>query len=618
MSHVLFVVMPFAGLEAPQLGVSLLKGQLRSRGIPASIVYLNFPFAEATGYNAYASMKGQSPLAGEWMFGRSLFQRSSSDDEAYFNHVREKCSCSSEFLDSVWQMATIVKPFLAYCLRAVDWERYSIIGFTSTFEQNLACLALAKLVKERFPDKIVVMGGSNCADVMGVQLHKSFPFLDYVFTGEADFSFPELVTRLASGSTGCNDIPGHVRREGTASVAVPQTSLVDAMDSLSYPDFDDYFATLRMSTLRSDFIPILQMETARGCWWGVKHHCTFCGLNPNGMDYRAKNPARAMDELMHLVSRYGTTSVFVVDNIISMDYFRSFLPELKRRNMGIKLFYETKANLTKEQVELFADAGVSAIQPGIESFSANVLNLMRKGISPLQNVQVLKWCRQYGVHPMWNIIYGFPGECEADYQEMCDIAENLSHLMPPVFCVPVCIERFSPYFNFPSDFGIRDLRADSLYRHVYPFDESVLYNIAYSFEGEFEGKDKIDSFAERIKNLIEHWKGDHARSLLEVVSRTQNSMEIQDTRPNRVHAHYRFGAPETAAIDGCERIQTLSQIMQGMRQRLNGSMPTEVWTKDFLRYLTDCRLVLERDGRYLNLILSQPRAAAEPADCAVR
>jgi ribosomal peptide maturation radical SAM protein 1 len=618
MSNVLLVVMPFAGLEAPQLGVSLLKAQLRSRGIPASVAYLNFAFAEVAGDRAYLSMKTMAGLTGEWMFARSMFPRSPFDDEAYARHLLGNRLCTPESFDGVRRMATLVEPFLDYCLRAIDWDRYSIIGFTSTFEQTLPCLALARRIKERFPEKIIVMGGANCADVMGVQLHKSFPFLDYVFTGEADFSFPELVSRLGSGDHGRDDIPGYVRREGTDSVAIPQTDVVDTMDALPYPDFDDYFAAYRLSPLRNSFTPILQMETARGCWWGAKHHCTFCGLNPNGMSYRAKTPPRAMDELLHLVSRYGMTKMFVVDNIISMDYFRTFLPELKRRNMGIKLFYETKANLTKEQVELFSDAGVTAIQPGIESFSAHVLTLMRKGISPLQNVQLLKWCREYGVHPMWNVLYGFPGESAEDYQEMCQIAENLSHLMPPVYCVPVCVERFSPYFNFPADFGIRNLRADSLYRYVYPFDDSVLYNLAYSFECDFDGKEAIDSWSAGIKSLVSRWKDSHAQSRLEVVSRTPDTMVVSDTRSNAVHPLYRFGAREAAVIEACDRALRLPQIVEQVRQMLNGSVPPDAWVGDFMQYLTECRLVVQHDGRYLNLILSQPKAAPQPGDWAVR
>src|SRR5262245_18048868 len=131
MSNVLLVVMPFAGVEAPQLGVSLLKAQLRSRGIPASVAYLNFTFAQAAGYLDYLNMKAQYCLAGEWMFARSLFPRSTADDEAYINHVMDEGSCNPELFDGIRRMASLVEPFLDHCLRSIDWDRYSVIGFTS-------------------------------------------------------------------------------------------------------------------------------------------------------------------------------------------------------------------------------------------------------------------------------------------------------------------------------------------------------------------------------------------------------------------------------------------------------------------------------------------------------
>jgi ribosomal peptide maturation radical SAM protein 1 len=625
MSGVLFVVMPFGPLEFPHIGVSLLKAQLRSRGIPASIAYLNFPFVEAAGYQAYRSMTisipgNQEPLqwryqgydyyglVGEWMFARSLFSHTSEDDENYIRYLLTNGMCVPEMVDGIRRMAALVEPFVDYCVRAIDWDRYSIIGFTSTFQQNLASLALAKRLKERFPDKIIVMGGQNCSEMLGVQLHNSFPFLDYVFTGDADFSFLELVSRLGNGDSRRDDIPGQVRREGSSSVAI-QDAPVHTMDALPYPDFDDYFAAYRISPLHHYFSPALQMETSRGCWWGAKHHCTFCGLNANGMAFRAKSTQRAMDELLHLVSRYGVRKVLLVDNILSMEYFRTFLPELKRRNMGVELYFETKANLNKEQVKLCSDAGVNAIQPGIESLSANVLTLMRKGVSPMQNVQLLKWCREYGVLPCWNVLYGFPGERAADYQEIRQIAENLSHLTPPGCGGDVRVERFSPYFDHAADFGIRNVRAHPSYRYIYPFEDSVLYNLAYFFEFDFDGRENIEGWSAEILALIERWNYVHAQSRLEVVARTPDSMVVCDTRPNAVHPLYRFGAREAAVIDVCDTAHSLPQIVKQVSGMLNGSMPQETWIDDFVRYLTDCRLVLNQGGQYLSLILSQPTPA---------
>jgi len=56
-------------------------------------------------------------------------------------------------------------------------------------------------------------------------------------------------------------------------------------------------------------------------------------------------------------------------------------------------FYEVKANLTRVQVSALRAAGVTRIQPGIESLSDHVLKLIGKGTCGLRNVQLLKWCR---------------------------------------------------------------------------------------------------------------------------------------------------------------------------------------------------------------------------------
>ena len=126
---------------------------------------------------------------------------------------------------------------------------------------------------------------------------------------------------------------------------------------LPTPDYDDYFDALRASTLSNLIRPGLLAESSRGCWWGEKSHCTFCGLNGTGMKYRSKSPERVLTELAELSRRYGVSGIQFVDNILDMSYFRHVLPRLAAAGGRYALFYETKANLKREQVELLADAG---------------------------------------------------------------------------------------------------------------------------------------------------------------------------------------------------------------------------------------------------------------------
>ena len=57
------------------------------------------------------------------------------------------------------EMATRIAPqFLTWALTAFDWSQYKLIGFTSTFDQNVASLTMAKLIKDLYPDVTIVCG----------------------------------------------------------------------------------------------------------------------------------------------------------------------------------------------------------------------------------------------------------------------------------------------------------------------------------------------------------------------------------------------------------------------------------------------------------------------------
>jgi ribosomal peptide maturation radical SAM protein 1 len=601
--------MPFCGIERPQIGVSTLKAHLQNERIPCDIAYLNLRFADAAGYELYdwiTNNYSYEVFAGEWIFARQLFADDEIHYEGYLDEIlRNHGAFPPNIIQRIHRMAMLAGPFLDNCMQQIDWDRYSVIGFTSTFEQNLASLALAKRIKERFPNKIIAMGGGNTAGQMGLQIHQSFPFVDYVFTGEADLSFPELVLRILNRDSRRDDIKGYVRREQSASIDTGSAPLIHNLDSLPYPNYDDFFKQFYESRVSKTLSPTLQIETARGCWWGAKSHCTFCGLNRDEMTFRVKSSDRAMDEMLHLHRRYGPQFISAVDNIISMGYFKTLLPELKRRQLGIRLFYETKANLKREQVKLLYDSGITMIQPGIEAFSSNVLKLMRKGVSPIHNAQLLKWCLEYGVNVRWNLLFGFPGENSKDYKETLDFLQAMTHLPPPDGYGALRLDRFSPYFDYPERFGIRKLRALKPYRYLYPFEDSVLFNLAYFFEYDFDGKEKRDRWFEPVRQHVDQWKEIHGTARLEISLATTSEIVVQDTRPNRIFSEYRFRNPEKSIIEFCDTARTFKEITQFVHSNSNGSSPTEDFMRNFLNYLIRHRLMLREGERYLSLILSQ-------------
>ncbi|MGB5601169.1 MAG: RiPP maturation radical SAM C-methyltransferase, partial [Gammaproteobacteria bacterium] len=510
---VLLIQMPFGAVERPALGISLLKAGLEMRDHDCQIRYLNLDFAAFIGLDLYNWIVDDIPytsFAGDWCFTLPLYGRRPDVDWGYVKEILvDTWQRPQDQLEQLVWVREQTPAFIDACLLQIDWQRYDVVGFTSTFVQNIAALSLAKAIKTRFPKISVVFGGANWEDEMGVELHQRFPFVDYVCQGEADQSFPALIDALENGNE-LNLIPGILYRNGDQTAAqTAQARPVENVDNLPIPDFTDYYDALAIDPRLHAVSPTLLMETSRGCWWGAKNHCTFCGLNGNGIGFRSKSAQRALMELEYLSKTWDPLLIIMVDNILDMAYFHAFLPALAKKGDGrTPLFYETKSNLKREQVRLLREAGIHNIQPGIESLSDNILRLMRKGTTGLRNIQLLKWCHEYGVSVDWNLLYGFPGEAASDYQEIADLLPSIWHLMPPSACGPLRLDRFSPYHQCPEQFGLKNIRPLSVYRYLYPFDESVLMRIACYFDFDYEEGRYTHTFASEILPMIERWSSE--------------------------------------------------------------------------------------------------------------
>jgi len=381
---------------------------------------------------------------------------------------------------------------------------------------------------------------------------------------------------------------------------------VQDLDTLPYPSYDDFFAQHRSLGLETGNL-ILPVETSRGCWWGEKHHCTFCGLNGLAMTFRAKSPARAMEEIRDLARRYGISKIHTVDNILDMRYFKEMLPQLRDQRLDLRLFYEVKSNLSREQVRLLREAGVNAIQPGIESLSSSVLRLMRKGCSALQNIQLLKWCKELGIACSWNLLYGFPGEDPASYDAMVHLIDALHHLEPPYVCNPIRLDRFSPYFKDSEALGMRNVRPNRWYRHVYDLPDKDLSNLAYYFDFDYADGRNSEDYTEGVREAIRRWRATSGNRLL-LYTDEDDRLVIWDFRLNASQTTTALTGAERAVYLFCEQNQPLAAILAMARPL--GLADAE--TADLLGRLVDAHLMATADGRYLNLAILMPqRDAAE-------
>ena len=552
---------------------------------------------------------------GDWIFAVPPYRELSDErDLEYFTFLRSH-NVSQKAINKALQMRQLVPSFLQRCAEDLLSQSPKLVGFTTSFGQNVPSLVLSRLLKQQDPSLFVVFGGANCDGPMGAALHRSFPWIDAVVRGEGEQVLTDLTHNVLSGEP-IRSQPGLCYRSNGDSICVAMGGgEAILMDDVPAPNYDEYFARLEHSALRSQIADkvVICFESARGCWWGEKMHCTFCGLNGSSMKFRSKSAAQVIDEVCTMASKYRQVDFEAVDNIIDMKYMQELLPglrEMRKAGHDLTFFYETKSNLKKDQLRLMRDSGLRHIQPGIESISNTILKLMRKGVTGLHNIRLLKWATLYDISVVWNIIYGFPGEPAAEYERMLEILPSLTHLPPPDF-TQIMIERFSPYHQNPAAFGLTAVKPKAFYSFLYDVDETTLNDLAYDFSHEYaDGRDP-DSYAKPLGEFIKKWRAGYAKGSNTLsYRRGPGFLLINDRRFNLPSSDYYLGGTEAAIYLCCDAGASPSAILKRLRQQGHESM-TLVEVTDFLEALRAARLVYEEEGQYLSLAVATNADADE-------
>jgi ribosomal peptide maturation radical SAM protein 1 len=304
-----------------------------------------------------------------------------------------------------------------------------------------------------------------------------------------------------------------------------------------------------------------------------------------------------MRELAELASRYRSFRFTAVDNILDLRFHKTLFPGLVTSGCSYDIFFEVKSGLSAERLRELHAVGVRRIQPGIESLSTHVLQLMNKGVSALNNVNLLRWSAQLGLDVSWNVIWGFPGETQADYELQLGWLQRLSHLQPPVGAGRIWLERFSPLFQARCQED-QPIRPESSLRLAYPATVD-LQQAAYFFEYDFESA--VDPAVWRSTlELINNWKSaqemDAPPSLLHRYA--PGFLQIDENRLFHECGTYTFGPPYSELYMALvEKPRPVAQLVELVEGASSDDLDR------FLRELTDAGLLLQEDGMALALSL---------------
>lgn len=591
--------MPFQSITSPAIGISLLKSELENADIHCDIEYLNLKFANLIEPCFYAAIAVRR-FVGELLFAKKLRNGNYRDQRSVM--IPKLVPGGTSWVIDLDEMQKVSSEFIDDCLLSVNWHAYQVVGFSVANQQTAPALCLARMVKQKWPEMCVAFGGTSCDGEMGEELHRQYPFIDYVFAGEADVAFPEFVRQCSEG--GDTQLDGMIRRDRSGRTVHPQkwAAPVERLDSLPYPDYDDYFDQLTRFDFKGYTVKVeLPLETSRGCWWGERSRCTFCGFNGLTIAYRRKSPERVLDEIQFLSNKYADRfcSFHLVDSIIDLRHSANVFSRLAN-DPAKPIFCYTKANLSKPHVRLLAKAGVWGIQPGIESLSTTILRLMNKGCSMLQNIQLLRWCREYEIDVVWNLLYGIPGEDPEEYDKMRVLTDYIGHLQPPSLVCKVMLHRFSPFFVDPSKYGIVNITPAPWYREIYSIPDHSLARMAYCFEFDYADKRIPDEYVEHLKKAVERWRNSFAESMFLARRNAEGLLIAKDTRPYVDSCEGRiFESPYAEIIEYCDQTRHFSAVESYLRNKNLNCTAQQL--KRILANLVESCIVLKDEENYLSL-----------------
>jgi radical SAM superfamily enzyme YgiQ (UPF0313 family) len=290
--------------------------------------------------------------------------------------------------------------------RAIESSKADVFGISSSFTPYHAyALEVARIIKERDDNRIVVMGGAHvsCApeDVL------SSPLVDFAVLGEGEERLPRLLEMIRSG---VETIDGIGYRRGGEVRVNPLRNAVRDLDRLPGPalellDLDRYRIRRKRATV---------LITSRGC----PHGCEYCSAHRvMGARFRARSAESVIAEMLECRDRHGIRVFDIEDDNFTLDKGRA----KKLMRLILETFGEGELELTAmngvsygsldgELLALMKRAGFHTLNLSYVSSEPRTLEMMKRPGPLAVFDEVLENAKRLGLRVIAYAILGIPGQ----------------------------------------------------------------------------------------------------------------------------------------------------------------------------------------------------------------
>ncbi len=280
---------------------------------------------------------------------------------------------------------------------------FDILGLSCwTSLSYKATLTVARICREQYPDKLIVVGGYH-PTARPNEFRTDDNAIDYVIRGEGELGLKEIA-------------------ENFNSLGRPDKTVIIDGPFFAQEDFVEYDWSIVDQFIKGNFAGKLKnayIVLSRGC----PYNCSFCMEPMKDRRWRAFTPEQSIDEICKAVENYRPLAIPISDACFGLN--RKWRKEFLKRLVDIKpdflVILETRTEfLDSEDVKLLSNLNVE-VQLGIESCSPEILLLMQKTRQPEKYLEKFREISHrmsdLGVVHRASLIFNHPGETRKTLDE---------------------------------------------------------------------------------------------------------------------------------------------------------------------------------------------------------
>jgi hypothetical protein len=497
---------------------------------------------------------GVEYLGLDYVFASVLFE------EKYFmsrERFRERLQSVGLTLNDFEALREVARTFIECVFSALlpYLEETRLVGFTSCHYQLSSTLLMCSKIKNAFPDILTLVGGKDCAGAFAQELLSNTDLVDFVGISECEVTIASLLNHIYERKKPVYNV---IYRDAKGGINKSESKANISLNSLPFPIYDLEDFPLEAQEL------ILPIELGRGCPWGK---CTFCPDKSYNIRCQSKTPTRVTAEIEYYqhISRDLRNFIILDSDALKIP---KMVVELSRSLEGKGLsfhFAEFRAEkMGKEVLESLLRFGtwVSQFQVGIETFSDRVLKLMKKGVSALKNVEVLKMAAESGVPLQFNLFTCFPKMTTEDLMENLRVMDLITHLL---VCENISIHPGE--FYLPTDCpifyntGHYDLEkySKSIFSDI--FEEFPMPSYSnYPYPYQFDNDEEQFNMSMALRKKVEQIERKTPQENFIFYKRASNGMQIVACRDGKAMTHTLTSQEEDVYLSAIEKVQRISRL----------------------------------------------------------